>query len=85
MKMNLKLGDRGISAEKVEFNPITENWSLYRLEDGSVVRLRLIVSEIFKLPGSDPVTGMPQYLAKSTNIMAVEPARSSMTKAEEIH
>lgn len=85
MKMNLKLGDRVVSAEKVEFNPITENWSLYRLEDGSVVRLRLIVSEIFKLPGSDPVTGMPQYLAKSTNIMAVEPARSSMTKAEEIH
>lgn len=85
MKMNLKLGDKVVAAEKVEFNPITENWSLYRLEDGSVVRLRLIVSEIFKLPGSDPITGMPQYLAKSTNIMAVEPPRSSMTNAKEVH
>ena len=85
MKLNLKLGDKVVAAEKMEFNPIAENWSLYRLEDGSVIRLRLIVSEIFKLPGSDPVTGMPQYLAKSTNIMAVEPPRSSMTKTKEVH
>lgn len=85
MKINLNLGEKVVEAEKIDFNPIAENWSLYRLEDGSVVRLRLIVSEIFRLPGSDPVTGMPQYLAKSTNIMAVEPPSSSMTKAREVH
>ena len=85
MKINLNLGDKVVEAEKIDFNPIAENWSLYRLEDGSVVRLRLVVSEIFKLPGSDPVTGMPQYLAKSTNIMAVEPPSSSTTKAREVH
>ena len=80
-KMKLNLGGKAVEAEKMDFKPIDENWSLYRLEDGTVVKLRLIVSEIFKLPGADPLTGMPQFLAKSSNVMAVEPPTSSITKA----
>ena len=78
--MKLNLGGKAVEAEKMDFKPIDENWSLYRLEDGTVVKLRLIVSEIFKLPGADPLTGMPQFLAKSSNVMAVEPPTSSITK-----
>ena len=78
--MKLNLGGEAVEAEKMDFKPIDENWSLYRLEDGTVVKLRLIVSEIFKLPGADPLTGMPQFLAKSSNVMAVEPPTSSITR-----
>ena len=78
--MKLNLGGKAVEAEKMDFKPIDENWSLYRLEDGTVLKLRLIVSEIFKLPGADPLTGMPQFLAKSSNVMAVEPPTSSITK-----
>ena len=85
MKMNLNLGGKVVEVEKMEFKPIEENWNLYRLEDGSLVKLRMIVSEIFKLPGSDPVTGIPQFLAKSSNVMAVEPPTSSITKTREVH
>ena len=80
-KMKLNLGGKAVEAEKMDFKPIDENWSLYRLEDGTVLKLRLIVSEIFKLPGADPLTGMPQFLAKSSNVMAVESPTSSITKA----
>ena len=79
--MKLNLGGMAVEAEQMDFNPIEENWSRYRLEDGTVLKLRLIVSEIFKLPGADPLTGMPQFLAKSSNVMAVEPPTSSITKA----
>ena len=79
--MKLNLGGKAVEAEKMDFKPIDENWSRYRLEDGTVVKIRLIVSEFFKLPGADPLTGMPQFLAKSSNVMAVEPPTSSITKA----
>ena len=79
MKTRLTLGDKIIEAEKMDFKPIDESWSLYRLEDGTIIKLRLIVSEIYKLPGVDPVTRMPLFLAKSSNVMAVDPAASSMT------
>lgn len=57
----------------MEFKSIEENWSPYKLEDGTVVKIKLIVSDVFKLPGNDPLTGMPQLLVKSTNVMSVEP------------
>ena len=54
---------------KIDFTMIEENWSHYRLEDGTVIKLRLVVSEIFKLHETDPLIGEPQFLAKSSNIM----------------
>ena len=85
MKMKLKLGGQTVEAEKMGFKPIEENWSFYRLEDGTVVKLRLIVSEVFKLPGADPLTGMPNFLVKSSNVMAVEPPTLSMTETGGVH
>lgn len=73
-KIKMNLGGNVVEAEKMEFKQIEENWSLYRLEDGTIVKIKLIVSDVFKLPGSDPLTGMPQLLVKSTNVMSVEPA-----------
>lgn len=74
MKIKMNLGGNVIEAEKMDFKQIEENWSLYRLEDGTIVKIKLIVSDVFKLPGNDPLTGMPQLLVKSTNVMSVEPA-----------
>ena len=76
MKIKMNLGGNVIEAEKMEFKQIEENWSLYKLEDGTIVKIKLIVSDVFKLPGNDPLTGMPQLLVKSTNVMSVEPATS---------
>ena len=79
MKMKLNLGGKTVEGERMEFKPIDENWNRYRLEDGTVVKLRLIVSEIFRLSGADPLTGIPQFLAKSSNVIAVEPPTSPIT------
>lgn len=74
MKIKMNLGGQTVEAEKLEFKAIEEAWSFYRLEDGTVVKIKLIVSDVFKLPNNDPMTGMPQLLVKSTNVMSVEPA-----------
>ena len=74
MKIKMNLGGQTVEAEKLEFKAIEEAWSFYRLEDGTVVKIKLIVSDLFKLPNNDPMTGMPQLLVKSTNVMSVEPA-----------
>ena len=74
MKIKMNLGGQAVEAETMEFKPIEEAWSFYRLEDGTVVKIKLIVSDVFKLPNNDPMTGMPQLIVKSTNVMSVEPA-----------
>ena len=65
----------------MDFKALDEAWSTYRLEDGTIVKIRVVASEVFKLPGVDPLTGVPQLIVKSSNIMTVEaPTPSASTK-----
>ena len=73
MTVKLNLGDRVVDAERMDFKILDEAWSSYRLEDGNVVKIKVVASEVYKLPDADPLTGAPQFLLKSSNVMAVEP------------
>jgi hypothetical protein len=73
-KVRLTLGDKVVEAEKIEFKTTSEPWSSYLLSDGNVAKIKLIVSECYRLPDRDPITGLPQYVFKSTNVAAIEAA-----------
>lgn len=53
---------------------IEEPWSTYKLDDGTIVKIKLIVSDVYKFPQPDPATGLPQFLVTSSNVMTVEPS-----------
>lgn len=80
-KMKVNLGGKQVEAEKMEFKAVEENWNLYRLDDGTVVKIKLVLSDVFKLPNIDPVTGAAQLIVRSSNVMSVEPA----AQKEEVH
>ena len=81
MNTKLNLGGEVIEAEKMDFEPIEENWNLYRLDDGTIVKIKLIVSDIFKLASTDPLTGVHQFVAKSSNVMTID----QPTPKNEVH
>ncbi len=57
--------------ELVEVQQSTEQWSQYLLSDGSVVRLKIVVTEVWRVIGEFDNDGNPLYMVKSSNIMAV--------------
>jgi hypothetical protein len=73
-KIKATVQGKTVEAETMSFTPIQEPWSFYKLEDGTVIKLKLVVSNILKLPGTDAVTGLPQFLVRSSNVVGVEPA-----------
>ncbi len=81
-KVKMKIGGNPVEAESLTFKPIDEPWSTYKLDDGSVIKLKLVVSDVFKLPTPDPVTGLPQFLVRSSNVMSVEPPEVPIAKRE---
>ena len=83
-KVKMNLGGRMMEAERMSFKPMDEPWSLYRLEDGSIVKLKLVVSDVYKLPVPDPVTGFPQIIVRSSNVMSYEPPEAP-TPAREVN
>ena len=81
-KAKINLGGEDVEAEVMTFTTVDEPWSVYRLDDGITFKMKLVVTEVLKLPSTDPVTGLPQLMVRSSNVIAVEPPDASLSKME---
>lgn len=60
-----------VDATEVEFQTRKEDWNEYQLMDGSAIKMKLVVSQIFRIDGMYDAEGNPAYQIKSTNVAAV--------------
>ena len=81
-RVKMNVGGQTVEAEKMAFNAIEEPWSLYRLEDGTTFRMKPVVMDVFRLPTKDPVTGLPQLMVQSANVISVEPPDEPLSKRD---
>lgn len=56
---------------EVGFRSTGEYWNEYLADDGSVIRIKLVVSEIMRVPGQYDEQGDPAYFVKSQQILNV--------------
>jgi hypothetical protein len=61
-----------VNGEELEFEPLKESWNEYRCEDGSYVKLKVVVSRIIRLDRQNP-QGESIYQIISTNVVAATP------------
>ncbi|RIK94536.1 MAG: hypothetical protein DCC71_23605 [Proteobacteria bacterium] len=71
-KKTLNLGGRQVQGDVVRFKVVEEPWCEYDLEDGTKVRLKIVVSEVIRLEGVYTDEGDPVYTVKSSNVMSTE-------------
>ncbi len=62
-----------VEATEVGFRSSGEYWNEYLLDDGTVVRLKVVVLEVLRADGQYDEEGNPIYLVKSNNLMVVSP------------
>lgn len=69
-------GSKGqmVNAEQLKFTPISEGFSEYRLSDGKIMKIRVILAEVYRLDEIDEATGKNNYFIKSMPIVSVEDA-----------
>lgn len=80
-----------VEAIDVDFTTVNEDWNEYRLEDGTVLKFKTVVSSIIRTENYDPMTGDPVYHVRSTNLLRVKvpdelkrlPGKKKSKKAEE--
>jgi hypothetical protein len=68
--VKVKIKDEVVDGEELEFEPLRESWNEYRCEDGTYVRLKVVVSKITRLAKVDS-QGTPMHQVLSTNVLAV--------------
>lgn len=72
MERHIKVdfGQGPVDAVEVGFRSGGEHWNEYLLDDGSVVKIKLVVTGVLRLEGQYDQEGNPNYVVKSTNIVA---------------
>ncbi len=60
-----------VEAEVIPFRGDVEHWNEYLLDDGSVVRMKAVVTEIVRVEGQYDPEGNPAYMVFSTNVTHV--------------
>lgn len=56
-------------ALELDFDVEKENWNIYLIEDGTKIRMRLVVAKILKIEGKWDQEGNPIYSIKSGNMV----------------
>lgn len=56
---------------EIGFRTSGEYWNEYLVDDGSVIRLKVVVTDVMRVDGAYDPEGNPMYVTKSTNIMTV--------------
>ena len=79
-KMNFQ--GREVWGQLIPVTNTQENWNQYILDDGSVVKSKTVVTEIYRIEDFFDPEGNPVYYVKSTNILSVNAPEDLKKKPE---
>ncbi len=73
MSRNVKVNFQGQEheAESVDINQTSEHWNQYLLEDGTILKLKSVATDVARLVEAYDEEGNPIYVVKSRNILTV--------------
>lgn len=79
-KRQVPFQGRQAEATLVQSTQSNEHWNTYLLEDGSLVRMKLIATEFLRIDGEYDAEGNPVYAIKSANVTTVDAAEDLKRK-----
>ncbi len=71
-KKRVPVGDGNfIEGTVMPFQTGGEHWNEYIVDDGSLLRVKLVATEVIRLDGQYDQEGNPVYILNSTNVLVV--------------
>jgi hypothetical protein len=71
-KIKINLGSEIVEATPVSVNQASEYFNQYFLEDGTVLRMKLVATKIFRVDDRFDAEGNPVYFVQSTNVLSAD-------------
>lgn len=68
-RKRIRVGNQEVEVIPVTFQPSGENWNEYLLSDGTVLKTKMVATEIYRVPDAYDEDGNPQYIVKSAQIV----------------
>jgi len=70
-RKTVRLGNQELEGEVIPFRGDVEHWNEYLLDDGSVIRMKIVATEMVRVDGHYDGEGNPLYMIGSTNVTHV--------------
>ena len=71
-RTKVQWGNATVEGLDLDFRTLREEWNEYETEDGSRIRVKLVVSEIIRTDQYDTQTDQPLYVVRSGNIVVTK-------------
>lgn len=78
-RIPLQPGGPPADVTEVGFQAVGEHWNEYLLDDGTVARLKPIVTNVYRIDGQYDPKGQPAYMIESNNVVAISAAEQAGT------
>ncbi len=70
-KVKINFGGEEVEATPLDINQTNEYWNQYLLDDGTVIKMKLVATKILRVENKFDNEGNPVYIVQSTNITSV--------------
>lgn len=80
-KVKLNLGGKEVWGELIPVQQAQETWNQYLLADGSVVKMKIVVTDVLRVENEYDAEGNPVYYVKSSNVVSVNASEELRRKA----
>lgn len=70
-RRRIRLGDQEVEAVQLTFQSAGENWNEYLVNDGTVIKLKPVATEILRVADQYDPDGNPVYVVRSANVVVV--------------
>ena len=83
-RRKIKIGFQGqqVDAETVEASQASERWNEYLLDDGTILKVKLVLTNVYRVEGQYDAEGNPVYILQSTNVVSANAPESLRRKAQ---
>lgn len=71
-KIKVQFKGEEVEATPIEVTSSNENWNNYLLDDGTTLKLKVVVTGIARIDDEYDAEGNPIYIMKSTNVLGVD-------------
>jgi hypothetical protein len=70
-KIKINFGAEEVEALPIDINQTNEYWNQYLLDDGTVIKMKLVATKVLRIDNKYDLEGNPLYIIQSTNITSV--------------
>lgn len=70
-KIKINFGGEEVEALAIDINQANEYWNQYLLDDGTVIKMKLVATKVLRVDDKHDLEGNPLYVIQSTNVTTV--------------